>query len=295
MESRILVTGATGKVGREIVRILLTRKAIVRAATRDPATARRLFGESVEIVELDYDATETWDNAVTWVDSMFLMPPPFDPHASETLGSFLDWAVSSEVGRVVLLSAMGAATNPDLALRKVEQHLQELGIAFTILRPNLYMQNFSSGFLRDAIRDRDRFELNAGDGRVSFVDVRDVAAVAAAALGGGPHDGREYTLTGTESFGFVDVARLLTEAAGRTITYAPVEAARMRALMREHGWPEAQADVAARLYESVRSGVREPVHDDLEQILGRAPRRFADYAQGAADAWRKRATDRVGG
>ena len=98
----VLVVGATGELGRELVGLLARPGCVVRAATRDPAAARRMFPAEVEVVELDFDRTETYDAAAQWVDRMFLMPPPFDPDAFGTINPFLDWAVSADVRRVVL-------------------------------------------------------------------------------------------------------------------------------------------------------------------------------------------------
>jgi uncharacterized protein YbjT (DUF2867 family) len=279
MPDRILVTGATGELGRELVRILLASRHDVRAATRFPTAARQLFGPAAEVVELDYDSTETYDAAVQWVDRIFLMPPPLDSHAFDTLVPFLDWAVASGVGKVVLLSAMGAAAIPELALRKLELHLDSLGIAATHLRPNLYHQNFSSGFIHNAIQSRGEFELCAGNASVSFVDVRDVAAVAAMALTSNDLDGATVTLTGPAALDLSRIAALLSQAMSRTITYRPVSAARMREVLRAERWPDAQIDVAIGLFESVGRGDREHVHPDLPRLLGRTPIPFEQFAQ----------------
>jgi len=285
MPDRILITGATGKLGRELIHILLERGQDVRAATRFPSAARQLFGSAPDIVELDYDATETWDAAVQWVDRIFLMPPPFDPRAFDRLVPFLDWAVASGVGKVVLLSAMGIEALPDLALRKLEIHLERLGIGSTCLRPNLYHQNFTAGFVRDSIRNRGLFEMCAGTGKVSFVDVRDVARVAARALTTADLDGRVCTLTGAAALDFADAAASLSHTIGRTITYRAVAPARMREILRAARWPEAQIEVAIGLFQSVERGQREPVHPDLPHWLGQPPVPFQDFARQYAAAW----------
>jgi uncharacterized protein YbjT (DUF2867 family) len=287
MANRILVTGARGDVGRELVQILTGGGDIVRVGTREPEVARSMLASDVEVVELDYDRTETYDGAVQWVDRMFLMPPAFDPDAYDTLGPFLDWAVSTDVRQVVLLSAMDAESMPELALRKVEIHLEQLGIRYTILRPNLYMQNFSSGFLLDSILANGAFELCAGPGSVSFVDVRDVAAVAAAALRSRDHDGRAYTLTGPESLGLHQIATILAEASGRAIAYRAVNAERMRRILHAAHWPERQAVVAAALFNAVAAGRREAVRADLAEVLGREPIHFREFAGEFAHCWRQ--------
>jgi uncharacterized protein YbjT (DUF2867 family) len=283
MKDRVLVTGATGKLGRELVRLLGARGEQVRAATRFPTRAKQLFGEAMDIVELDYEATETYDAAVQWVDRMFLMPPPFDAHAWETLVPFLDWAVAAGVGRVVLLSAMGAESMPELALRKLELHIDKLNIAAVHIRPNLYHQNFASGHLQEQIRTEGVFRSSAGGGRVSYVDVRDVAAVAALALTTDMTG--SYTLTGPAALSGDDVAAALSDAAGRPIRYEAVSAEAMREILRNTQLADGQVEVAIGLLESVAEGRREPVRGDVGRVLHRPPIAFDEFVREHARLW----------
>lgn len=286
MADRILVTGATGKVGHELVRLLREQGETVRAATRFPTDAAEAFGADVEIVEMDYDATDTWDAALQFVDRLFLVPPPFGPHTDATLQPFLDWAVSAGTRKVVLLSGMDVENVPDLALHRLERHLPDLDVPYVILRPNLYMQNVSAGFLLDGIREHATIELCAGDGRVSFVDGRDVAAVAALALCSDAHDGRALTLTGADAFDFHTVARDLSAAAGRTIRYQHANEPRMQEILSAHHFAEGQADVAIALFRSVREGRRAAVHPDVSSVLRREPSSFASFVRENAELWR---------
>lgn len=285
MPERILVTGATGKLGSQIVRLLHANGETVRAATRFPTDARKMFGDDVEVVEMDYQSTETWDNAVQWVDRLFLMPPPFDPDAFDTLAPFLDWAVASGVDKVVLLSGMAIDREPDLVLLRLENHLRDLGIAATALRPNLYMQNLSMGFIGDSIRRNARIELTAHTGRVSFVDAEDVAAVATLALTGDSLDGATVTLTGPEALGFADIAHRISAAAGRTITFQPVDESRMRRILRAAHLSAAAADVAIELFQAVERGERAPVHPAVNDILGRPAHSIDDFIAANISAW----------
>jgi uncharacterized protein YbjT (DUF2867 family) len=283
---RILVTGATGKVGRELVPLLVEAGVEVKAATRDPVSARSHFGSAVEVVELDYRRTETYDAALQWADRVFLMPPPFDPDALEAIGPFLDWAVSARVEHIVLLSGMTVPdVGEDLALRRMEMHLEAQDTPHAILRPNLYMQNFHPGFLWREIRAEGRIRLPAGEGRVSFVDVRDVAAVAASVLQGRPGRITSAVLTGPETLSIEDAARVISDAAGRPVRYEPVRDAAFRDALDGQGWRPAEIDVILGVFSSIRKGWREPVHPDAERILGRVPRSFAAFAEEYAGAW----------
>jgi len=285
MAEKILVTGATGKVGRELIPFLLDAGLEVKAGTRDPESARAIFSPGVEVVELNYNRTETYDAALTWADRVFLMPPPFTPDAHEAITPFLDWAVSTKVEHVVLLSAMSIPELDDLALRKVERHLEAQDTAHTILRPNLYMQNFHPGFISRQIRAEGRIRLPAGRGRVSLVDVRDVAEVAARALSGSQHFGRSHTLTGGEALTLEDMADILSRAAGREIRYEAISDEAFRELLEVEPWRPAEVDVVVELFRSIRNDWRAPIHSALERVLGRPPRTFQEFVEEHPEAW----------
>lgn len=282
---RVLVTGATGKVGQEVVRGLLEAGFEVKAATRTPDVARELFEDEVEVVELNYDWASTYDGAVTWADRVFLMPPPFSPDAYESIVPFLDWAVASKVRHIVLLSAMMAERKDHLHLRKVELHLQDRGIEHTILRPNLYMQNFHPGFISQQIREDGRIRLPAGEERVSLVDVRDVAAVAVKALTSKDHFGKAYTLTGEESLTMGEAAAAVSKAAGRRIRYEPVSDEEFQRILEARGWRSEEVEVVLGLFGSIRRWWRAPIYPDLDRVLDRAPRFFSDFCEENASAW----------
>jgi uncharacterized protein YbjT (DUF2867 family) len=284
MAEKILVTGATGKVGSELVRLLAGRGVEVKAGTRTPS-AQPAPAEGVEVVELDYTATETWDAAVQWADRVFLVPPPFDPRSDDRLVPFLDWAVQSGSRHLVLLSAMGAEAREQMALRRIEQRIERTGVGWTFLRPNIYMQNFSSGFVAHQIRQSGAFRLAAGDSAVSFVDGRDVAAVAAAVLTGDSHLGKAYTLTGPDALTHAAAASVISEVAGRPVTYQAVPQDDMQQSLLEWGWPADQAETFARLLSAIREGVRAPVTHDLETVLGRPATSFQQFARDHAGSW----------
>lgn len=285
MTEKILVTGATGKVGSVLVRRLREAGREVKAGTRRPERARDMLGRGVEIVELDFERTETYDAAVQWADRVFLAPPPFDPRADEMLVPFLDWAVQSGSRHLVLLSAMGIEAVEHVALHRVEERIRETGVAYTYLRPNWLMQNFATGLVADAIRERGAFELAAGAGRVSFVDGNDVAEAAAVVLADDTHLGRAYTLTGAESLGFAAAASVLAAALGRDVRYVDASPDAMRTALQQAGWDGAHAAVYLELLASIARDERATVSGDLTTLLDRPPRTLAAFADDNREAW----------
>lgn len=282
---KVLVTGATGKLGRELVPLLLEAGVEVTAGTRDPERGRALFGSGVEVRELNYARTETYDAALMWADRVFLMPPPFSPDAYEAIGAFLDWAVAARVEHVVLLSGMAMPEESDLPLRRAELHLEGQDVAGTIIRPNLYMQNLYPGFIYRQIRQDGEIRLPAGQEGVSLVDVRDVAAVAARALTESGWAGRSVTLTGPRALDMHEVSRILSRHTGRPVAYEPIEDQEFQDLLEADGWRAGEIEVILGLFRSVREGWRKPVLADLEEALDRPPRSFEAFAAELEGVW----------
>jgi uncharacterized protein YbjT (DUF2867 family) len=285
MSERILVTGATSPVGREVVRLLVESGREVKAGTRHPERAADLFDSSVEAVELDYAEPVTFDAAVEWADRLFLQPPPFDPDAHRTLVPLLDWAVQAGTEHVVTISAMGMEVREDLPIRRLERHIESLGVHYTFLRPNFYMQTFTSGFLGDRIRRTGSFSMPVRDALVSIVDGRDVAAVAAEALTTRDHHGEAYTLTGPEALTHEEISSLISGACGRDVSFRTCTDDEMLGWLVGAGWRADVAGMVIDLYQSVRAGVRSEVTAEITSILSRSPCSFERFVEEHAEAW----------
>jgi uncharacterized protein YbjT (DUF2867 family) len=219
----ILVVGATGTNGREVVQRLAARGVPVRAQVRDPDMARDLEGPGVALVAADLDAPVTLDAAMAGVDRVFFVSA-VDRQFPRRFKNFLTAARRAGTPRVVKLSALGAGS--DSASELIRQHtetdarLAASGLPFTVLRPNSFHQNL----LRSAgtIKDHGAFYRPVRDARQSLVDVRDIADVAVAALTGSGHEGRIYEITGPEALSCHDVAAMLTAVLGKPVRYVDV-------------------------------------------------------------------------
>lgn len=270
----ILVTGATGTVGAPLAAQLLDADAPVRLAVRDPDAARERLGGGGEYVEFDLARPETWGRALDGIDRLFVLIPP--GVGLEPLRSFADAAARVGVAHVVYLSILGAEKLPVIPHRRFERHLAGTGMATTFLRASYFMQNLT-GIHRPEIVERDEVYVPAGDGVLSFVDARDVAAVAAAALTEGGHRDTAYDLTGPAALDFHEVARVLREELDRGITYADPSRPAFAWQMYRRGVPLGMVAFMLAEYSVVRLGRSGRTTDTVERVLGRPPRSMRTF------------------
>jgi uncharacterized protein YbjT (DUF2867 family) len=283
MSKKILVIGASSKVGTALVELLSEAGEGVKAASRTELSG---LGSNAEHVTFDYDNSGTWDGALEGVDRVFLMARPMDIEADQVVNPFVDKAVAAGVRRIVIMTALGVDASDDIPLRKAELHLQSKSVEHVILRPTWFDQNFSAGFIGDSIRTAGGFYLPAEDAKVGFIDARDIAAVAVKALTEDGHAGKAYPLTGGQALTHTDAASIISDAAGKEITYTSVPEDDARKGMLEQGWPEPAVDYMLMLFSSIRAGAASNTTDTVQQVLGRAPISFEQFAQDNADSWR---------
>ena len=284
MSGQVLVIGATGSVGSEVVTLLSRKGERVRAATRNPAAARRP-NSAVEFIEFDFERPQTLAAALDGVDRVFLIARPGDDHADRFAFPLIDELKRAGVRHVVNLSAMGVESRDDFALRKVERYLEDSGVGFTHLRPNFFMQVFSSGPLLLDIRSTGAIHIPAADAKLSYIDVRDIAAVAAATLTERGHTGKAYTLTSGEALDHHEVARAISGASGRTVQYVAISEEAARRALEAAGLSPERTERLLGFYRLVRQGFCAPVSSDVQKVLERAPISFAQFASDNASCW----------
>lgn len=275
----ILVTGATGNVGRPLVGLLAEAGVPFRAFVRDPGRARDLLGPDVELVRGDFAEPATLESALEGVEVMFLLNG--DP---ELEGCAVDVALRSGVRRVVKQSALGIALEPPPFHRRIEQRLERSGLGYTHLRPNAFMQTLA-GYLPLLIDAGGTFRLPAGEGRVGWVDVRDIAAVAFRTLTEDRHEGKAYPITGPESLSMAEVAEEVSGVTGRRIRYEDVPPALAAQVMVEKGLPEPFANFLTGFYAAVREGSHDVVTGIVAQVTERQPYTFDSFVREHAAAF----------
>jgi len=281
----ILVIGATGKTGLELIKHLTEHGHAVRAAARNRTAASLTIPSSVEIVDFDFDRPQTFAPALKGAGSLFLMARPGDNRSDKAAEPIIDEAKKQGVRLIVNLTAMGVEQDETFMLRRLERHVEQSGIPFTHLRPNWFMQNFNAGPMFKDIRGTGALHLPAAEAKLSFIDVRDIAAVGFAALTERGHAGKAYTLTGGEALSHAEVVEKLSRVAGRPISYVPISEEVARAALAAAGTPPDHIERWTDFFRKVREGLCAPVSRDVDSILGRPPITFDRYATDHASFW----------
>lgn len=278
MTEPVLVTGATGTVGRVVVRALLDDGMRVRAAAGHPDRVADLFGDEVEAVGLDFTDPATW-SAFTGVERMFLLRPPQLGRPKTQMLPALEYARTVGVRQVVFLSLQGADHITVVPHAVIEAWLRASGLDWTFVRASFFMQNMTTTHLAD-IRDRDEIVVPAGRGSTAFVDAVDVGQVAAAALVDPQrHRNRAWTPTGPSALTYTEVARILTRVLGRTIRYPRPGVIRYAVhAHRALGMPWGKIVVTTAIYTLARFGRAADLTTDVQAVLGRPPTGFGDFA-----------------
>lgn len=280
----ICVTGPNGTLGREVVRQLELEKAPFRAAHFSAKAADAARARGLETVLIDYSQPDTLRAAFLGCDAVFLLGPNALNQTELELNA-VEAARAASVRHIVKQSVMGAADESySLAdiHRPVEQAIEKSGIAWTFLRPNSFMQNTVT-FMAPTIKGEGAFYSATGDARVSHVDTRDIAAVAVRALTTPGHEGKAYTLTGPEALTYDEMADELSKVLGRPIRHISLPAGDLRAGLLAEGMPDAIADRLLDLERLFREGGGSLITQDVRQVTGRPPGRFADYARETAE------------
>lgn len=283
MSGVVAVTGALGNVGASVVASLVGRGVEVRVADIDgPALAER-FPECEQVV-LDFDDPSTFSAVVAGVRRVFLIRPPAISRVSKTINPFIDAAQDSGVENVVFSSVAGAESNRVVPHHRIEAHLMSSTMAWTMLRPGFFDQNIATAYRQDIVDD-NRIFVPAGDGRVAFIDARDIGEASAVCLLEDGHEMQGYHLTGPKAVTFAEVAQLLTDQLGRTISYVPAPVVGYFRHLRRQGLVLSHAAVQTMLHTGLRRGDAEAVTSTVAGLLGRPARPLSEYIADHINLW----------
>jgi uncharacterized protein YbjT (DUF2867 family) len=282
-ERTILLTDPTGTVSNAVInRLASSGRNIIRGAVDTKVKVDKLKHVH-EIANIDYTRPETIADALNNIDRLFLRIPP-SVEMVDISSNFVEGAKKNGVKFIVKLSTMGADLEPGYTSgrshREVEKIIEESGIPFAFLRPNSFMQSFITRSSQ-TIKNQNAIYLPAGDEKISLVDARDVAAVAAELLtnNGSQHINKVYDITGPEALSHSQVAEILSKETGRRVSYVNISEEDLRKWMKEMSVVDWSIDNALELFRMYRSGYRSQVTTVVQQLTEQKPTSFSQFAR----------------
>jgi uncharacterized protein YbjT (DUF2867 family) len=290
MTTTILVTGATGNIGYQVANELLEQEGVrVRAAvrSRDAAKAVALAERGAELVRLDYTEPGTLREAFAGADRAFLVAPLVED-LDQLMIAAIEVAQEAGVSHIVRASAHGASADGPFALArwhgKADDALARSGIGYTILQPTFFQDNVIN-LHGDTIRGQGAFYGASGDGEVAYISSADIARAAAVVLvDPAGHTGKSYLLTGGEALRDTEVASLLSEATGRSISYVNLEPDQLAGAVRDSGAPDWLVEALLALESVKAQGWASQPSPAVAEITGREPERYREFLERSAGA-----------
>ncbi len=273
----ILLTGATGKTGGETAKALAARGVKARALVRDPAKAGALQAAGIEIAVGDVSDAASVRRALAGVERLLVLLPNSQRQV-ELEKQLVDLARETGVRHIVKMSSMEAVAEARTPIPQghwaVEEYIRASGLAWTMVKPNFFMQNFLAS--AKSIRENGSFSLPMGNGTTAMADARDIGAVTAEVLAGRGHEGRSYEITGPELLTFHQVAERFTAVLGRPVRYIPADPAAYLEILKRvlNEW---HATAVSGLFREIAEGVTPHLTDTFRRLVGREPIALAQF------------------
>ena len=275
----ILLTGVTGKTGGETAKQLLQKGASLRALVRDEAKAAGLKAAGVELVVGDVSDADTVRRALKGVEKAFLTLPN-GQRQLEQEKQFTDLAVAAGVKHLVKMSSMEAVAHAETPIPRAhwatEEYIRASGLAWTMVKPNFFMQNLLSS--AGSIKAQRKFSLPMGNGTTGMADIRDIGAVCAEVLLGNGHAGQSYEITGPEVLTFHDVADRFSAVLGDKVEYVPMPMEQFRERMKNVLEPWHLNAVCELFREIAETGI-DHTTDTFKRLIGREPKSVTQFIQ----------------
>ncbi|MFL2028268.1 SDR family oxidoreductase [Loigolactobacillus zhaoyuanensis] len=278
---KILVLGGTGNIGFSLISELAKNKGVeIIAGVHHPESEATKFQqfENVTVIQFDFLAAANFSSALAGVDRVFFVRPPQLSKPKLDMFPFLDQVKASRVKHIVFVSLIGVEKNPVTPHHKIEKQILKLGIPHTFIRPSFFMQNLNTTHLAD-IRDHHNLYIPAGHSKTSFIDTRDIGAVAAKCLLSTEYLNCELEITGAKALTYAEIAVMMSKILETTITYSQPSLLSFRKTMLKRGVQKDYVNVMVMLYLITQLGNANKTTSTIEQVLGRQPISFEQYVR----------------
>jgi uncharacterized protein YbjT (DUF2867 family) len=275
--STILVVGSSGTVGTQLSAQLEKEGHKVLKATSQTELKPNQ-------VHLNLVTKAGLDKAFENVDKAFFLSPPGYTNQHELLIPLIDEAKKRGLKKVVLMTAMGADAVDEAPMRQAEKYLEKSGLAYNIIRPNWFMQNFNTFWIQGILAEQKIF-LPVAKAKGSFIDARDIAATAAKLLTSTAFDNQAFNLTGGECLNHDEVAQIMSDVLGRKISFVDITPEQMRTGLLQAGLPKDYSEFLIMILGFFKEGYSSAILDNVEKITGRQPITFKQYVQDYRQSW----------
>lgn len=274
---QILVTGGTGLIGSHLTALLKDSEFDIRVGSRYP--------RADNATRFEWADTDSWHIALESAARVFVLIPE-SRQAASNAQRFLSIAQEYDVEHITLLSAMGSQHDRDLmGMTTLETIVRCSFESWNVLYANTFMQNFMRGAFYNQIMTQSSLTLPVGDTAVSFIDARDIAAVAAETLTTAEYQNQTFTLTGPESLSFAEAISIIADEVNRDFTFNPIQPEAMREILLQTGLPVPQIDMLLMFSASLREGFHRDITEHVEQITGRVATPFRMFVRQHRSAW----------
>lgn len=273
----VLVIGASGSIGSLVSSKLIEKGLNVKEATSKTPTK----GKQVLI---DLATGEGLKNAFEGVDKAFLISPPGYADQYSILSPLIQEAKRRGLKKVVLMTALGANASEETPFRRAEVELEKSGLNYNIIRPNWFFQNFNSYWV-EGIKSQNKILVPAGTAPVSFIDTRDIASVAVTLLTSDNYSNRDFDLTGPDSVNHDQVAKSISQATGKQISYEEIKPEVLKANLVGAGFPVDYVDFMLMIFGFLREGYNSATTDHVKKILGQEPIGLNQYTEDFKQSW----------
>ncbi|MBE2216846.1 MAG: SDR family oxidoreductase [Ignavibacteria bacterium] len=283
----ILVTGASGNIGSRLIEHLRGKELNVKAGLRNIEKSKTIGGDNVELVEFDYDRPETFKNAFSGIDKLFIVPPMV-PDFKQRFRAAIESAKKAGIKYIAKLSVSGADSTSENTFQKMHGEVEEIvrnsHIAHVTINPVEFYQNYSN-FYSASIKNEGKIYLPQGKSVKSMIDVDDIAAAFAVVLTENGHEGKMYNAAAYD-YTNPEIAEIFTKELGKPVEYIDVPEEAARNEMQNHNMPEWFINAMMQLHYAWKQGWMVAPHEDLFSLIKKNPKTFNEFVKENAGAFK---------